>query len=500
MSGPPLQAQLAALSVAEMAEIRRAPPFAVIISVPKMLFHSQLFLLIFLPLALAGYYLAAGSGARRGAVRQWWLLLASLTFYGYWDVRFLPLLIGSVCLNWLFAKLFVAKTPARLFIPAGVALNLLVLGIFKYANFFGAILADIGLVAPQTWSIVLPLGISFFTFQQISYLVDRSRGTAPAYGFREYAAYVCFFPQLIAGPIVRHDELIGQFAADPRRDGLHERMVRGAVLLTIGLIKKLVFADTLARIADPLYQAAEAGKSLALGESWLAAGAFGLQIYFDFSAYSDMAIGIALMFGFLLPMNFNAPYRADSIREFWRRWHMTLSRFLRDYLYIPLGGSRHGEVRLMAAVMGTMLLGGLWHGAGWTFVAWGGIHGIALAINNYWNQYLKPLPKPFGWIFTLLVVYFAWVLFRAESFAGAASIMAGMVGANGLALAADAAGKAWIIPLAALVSVVGPSSQQAALEDLEPNSAWTLASALAFAYAVIAAGGGLGQEFIYFQF
>lgn len=461
-----------------------------------MLFHTQLFLLLFLPVALGGYYLAA----RRREMRQWWLLLASLAFYGYWDPRFLPLLVGSVCINWLFAKLFVEKTPARLLIPFGVFLNLLVLGIFKYANFFGTILADFGLMPPQTWSIVLPLGISFFTFQQISYLVDRSRGTAPAYGFREYAAYVCFFPQLIAGPIVRHDELIGQFALDPTREGLHERLSRGAVLLTIGLIKKLVFADTLARIADPLYQAAEAGKVLAFGESWLAAIAFGLQIYFDFSAYSDMAIGIAMMFGLALPFNFNAPYRADSIREFWRRWHMTLSRFLRDYLYIPLGGSRHGEARLLAALMATMLLGGLWHGAGWTFVAWGGIHGIALAINHYWNQYVKPIPRPLAWIFTLLVVYFAWVLFRAESFGSAASIMAGMVGLNGLELAADAAGKAWLIPVAALVSVIGPTSQQFALEELQPRAVWTAASAAAFAYAVIAAGGGLGQEFIYFQF
>ncbi len=469
-----------------------------------MLFHTQLFLLIFLPLALGGYYLAA----RSRAARQWWLLLASLGFYGYWDPRFLPLLAGSVVINWLFSKYYSSSWPRRFLVPAGVALNLLVLGIFKYANFFGSILADIELLPTQTWSIVLPLGISFFTFQQISYLVDRSRGGegggAPVYGFREYAAYVCFFPQLIAGPIVRHDELIGQFGLDPWRDGLQERLSRGAVLLTIGLIKKLVLADTLARVADPLFGAAEGGADLALGAAWTAAGAFGLQIYFDFSAYSDMAIGIALMFGLVLPINFNAPYIADSIRDFWRRWHMTLSRFLRDYLYIPLGGSRHGEARLLAALMATMLLGGLWHGAGWTFVAWGGIHGVGLAINHLWNQHGKPLPKPLAWIFTLTVVYFAWVLFRAETFEAAASIMAGMAGANGLelSLAGFGAGveKAWIIPVAALVSIVGPTSQKFAFEQVPPHPVWSAAAASAFAYAVIAAGGGLGQEFIYFQF
>lgn len=289
-----------------------------------MLFHSQIFLLLFLPVAVAVYYWLAG----RGRSGVWWLVAASLVFYGYWDARLLPLLGGSVTINWLFARWYIGGTGTswrrHYLVPLGVVLNLLIIGVFKYADFFADSIAWANGDVRQSWSIILPLGISFFTFQQISYLVDLQRGTAPAYKFRDYALYVSFFPQLIAGPIVRHNEFIYQLKESPLRTGVAERLSRGAVLLLIGLLKKVFIADRLAALADPVFADAAAGKVVSTVDAWLADFAFGLQIYFDFSGYSDMAIGLALMFGFTLPINFNAPYSATSIQEFWRRWHMTL--------------------------------------------------------------------------------------------------------------------------------------------------------------------------------
>ncbi|MFQ5954347.1 MAG: MBOAT family O-acyltransferase, partial [Kiloniellales bacterium] len=315
-----------------------------------MLFHSQVFLLLFLPPTLAGYYAAAS----RPRLRRWLLVVASLLFYGYWEIRLVPLLVGSVVGNWLVA--YLATRPQagiewRHRLPwLGVALNLAVLGVFKYADFFADSLGMLFGVTHDPWNIILPLGISFFTFQQISYLVDLRRGEAPVYDFLDYAVYVTFFPQLIAGPIVRHHEIIHQYREDPWRPGLAQRLSQGLTLLVMGLFKKVVLADGLALIADPIFARA-AGVASGLGElplsfaeGWLAALCFTFQLYFDFSGYTDMAIGLALMFGLMLPINFDAPYRATSIREFWRRWHMTLSRFLRDYLYFPMGGNRRGRL------------------------------------------------------------------------------------------------------------------------------------------------------------
>ena len=459
-----------------------------------MLFHSQLFLFVFLPLCLAGYYLLARSRAARG----WWLLAASLLFYGYWDLRLLPLLVGSITVNWLFAR-FLGLSRRKATLLAGVALNLAVLGLFKYADFFGESLAALTGASFRPWGIVLPLGISFFTFQQISYLVDLRKGAAPVYGFRDYAMYVSFFPQLIAGPIVRHGELIFQFDADPRRPGLEERFLRGFGLLGMGLAKKLFLADGLAAIATPLFDGAAGGRALTFAEGWIAAAAYTFQLYFDFSGYSDMAIGLALLFGFVLPFNFNAPYKSTSIRDFWRRWHMTLSRFLRDYLYIALGGNRRGQAAQMAFLMATMLLGGLWHGAGWTFVAWGGLHGLGLMVNHLWRGAGLRLPAVVGWALTFLIVMAGWVLFRADSFAAAADILAAMAGGNGLALAAGAR-DLWLIAIAAAVALIPPTSQRLVTELMVPRRAVGLAIGALLVAVLLQAGGGDAAEFIYFQF
>lgn len=460
-----------------------------------MLFNSQMFLVIFLPITVAVYYLLEN----RPNWRLRWLLLTSLVFYGYWDVRFLPLLLASVALNWLLANLY-GKRGHPVLPLAGVMANLVIIGIFKYANFFtgNVMQAAGGGFAP--WDIVLPLGISFFTFQQISYLLDLRAGRAPVYPFQHYALYVTFFPQLIAGPIVRHNELIGQFGLAPLRDGQAERFSRGAVLFLCGLFKKVVLADHLAAIATPLFTLIAHGKGLTLAEAWVAAGGYTLQLYFDFSGYSDMAIGLGLLFGFTIPINFNAPYRAFSVRDFWRRWHITLSRFLRDYLYIPMGGNRFGPSRQMAALMVTMLLGGLWHGAGWTFVLWGGLHGVGLVVNHLWEKTGLRLPRGMAWLLTLLFVIFGWVLFRSATLSHAGIMMATMTGWNGWSLAVHDVPLRWSVLLFALPALFGPTSQQLALEKLQPRPVYAALAASLFFYLVLLIGDQGYSEFVYFQF
>lgn len=460
-----------------------------------LLFNSQIFIIGFLPITLFLYY----RFATYQCLREWFLIAASLFFYAYWDVRLLPLLVASVVLNWGMVRICDRIEKKYLIIP-GILINLLIIGIFKYADFVVDTAGLIFSFKHDAWNIVLPLGISFFTFQQISYLVDHERGDAPAYRFRQYFLYVVFFPQLIAGPIVRHNEFIYQLGQSPNREGLEERLGRGATLFLVGLVKKVLLADMIAPISDQLFNHA-LSSSLATLDAWLAAIAFTFQIYFDFSGYSDMAIGLALMFGFVLPVNFNIPYRATSIQEFWRRWHITLSQFLRDYLYIPLGGNRHGSFPQMLAVLVTMLLGGLWHGAGWTFVLWGGLHGLAQVIHRWSRQFIT-LPSLAGWGMTMLFVILTWVLFRAEKFSQASGILRSM-----FAMAGDSAevigkydGKPWVIAIAAVVALIGPSSQNAILER-RFNKPWLAAVVgVALVVLVIQVGSKSAPEFIYFQF
>ena len=337
-----------------------------------MLFQSQGFILLFLPIAVATYYLVAQSLV----LRQWVLIGASLVFYGWWDVRFIPLLLGQIGLSWLMSVLY-EKSGRQWPLYLGVVINLASLATFKYLDFLiGIVQSLIGVDLPRA-NVVLPIGISFFSFQLISYLVDRMRKDAPLYPLRPFALFVLLFPHLIAGPIVRHNELVPQFDQDPRREGLWARISLGLVLFTLGFAKKVLLADRLAEVADPLFDKAPQ-HVLNLGEAWTATLAFTFQLFCDFSAYTEMAIGIALLFGLLLPENFRRPYVSANVREFWRRWHISLSNFIRDYLYIPLGGSRYGVLRYVFATMVTMGICGLWHGAGWTYVVWGLWHGVGL--------------------------------------------------------------------------------------------------------------------------
>jgi D-alanyl-lipoteichoic acid acyltransferase DltB (MBOAT superfamily) len=374
-----------------------------------------------------------------------------------------------------------------------VVLNLLVLGLFKYADFF------MGSIDPywRPWRLVLPLGISFFVFQKISYLVDLRRGDRHIYSFLDFCMFVTFFPQLIAGPLVRHNEIIPQFAQAPGRPAVWENLSRGFALFLIGLAKKVALADSLALIVDPQFGKAAHGM-LNGAEAWAAAGGFTLQLYFDFSGYSDMAIGLALMLGLTLPTNFDAPYRAVSVRDFWRRWHMTLSRFLRDYLYIPLGGNRVGPVRQVANLAATMLLGGLWHGANWTFVAWGGLHGMGLAFNHLAAQRGWRLPTPLAWVATMLFVITGWVLFRAPDFATAGRVLASMAFLHGIGRAVLP--NAYVLAIVAAVAVIGPTSQRAALARLAPSPWIALPAGAGLVFLLLMIGGRLQNAFIYFQF
>jgi D-alanyl-lipoteichoic acid acyltransferase DltB (MBOAT superfamily) len=425
------------------------------------------------------------------------VIVASLVFYGWWDVRFVPLLAGLTVANWLVAQAFGRwRRPAILI--AGVAMNLAALGFFKYASFLaGNLAALVGQSAPR-FDIVLPLGLSFFVFQKISYLIDLKRGDRHLYGFLDFCMFVIFFPQLIAGPLVRHNEIIPQFDLPPRRAQMWENLGRGLLLFLCGLAKKVALADTVAPFVDRMFHLAATGGPLGAAAAWAAAGTYALQIYFDFSGYSDMAIGLARMFGLVLPINFDAPYRAVSVRDFWRRWHITLSRFLRDYLYIPLGGNRRGAARQAVNVVVTMLLGGLWHGAGWTFVAWGGLHGAALAINGAWNRAGWRMPQALGWAITLLFVLAAWVLFRAPDFATAGRMLWEMLGIEGIGrVKVD---NAAVVLIAATLALLGPTSQELALRRLPPARWMALPAGAALVAMLLLLGGRIPNAFIYFQF
>jgi alginate O-acetyltransferase complex protein AlgI len=413
-----------------------------------MLFSSPEFIYLYLPTVLLGFFWLAKWSHRIAAT---WLTAASLFFYGWWNPAYLGLLMASIFFNYSMGVVLARESMRppesrrRFLLVFGIAANLLLLGYFKYANFF---LDSTNAVIGTTWDageIILPLGISFFTFTQIAFLVDAWRGLAKEFNFIHYGLFVTYFPHLIAGPVLHHKEMMPQFGQSETYRLNWENLAVGTTIFAIGLFKKLVLADGVAPYATPVFGAAQDGVELTFLEAWGGVLAYTLQLYFDFSGYSDMAIGASRLFGVRLPLNFNSPYQALNIIDFWRRWHMTLSRFLRDYLYFALGGNRHGKARRYVNLMATMVLGGLWHGAGWTFVIWGCLHGLYLVINHAWIGVKQRLGLPTGrlwtralaWATTFLAVVIAWVFFRAESVDAALSILAAMVGINGVVLPGD---------------------------------------------------------------
>jgi alginate O-acetyltransferase complex protein AlgI len=410
-----------------------------------MLFNTFGFIFVFLPTTLVGFFFLSRGGEVFGAA---WLVLASLAFYAAWNPRYLPLLLGSIAFNFLIGRgltpnVWVSRLAARkTLLACGVIVNLVLLGYYKYANFFIDNINDLTGSTLSLGTIILPLGISFFTFTQIAYLVDAYRLKAKEPRLLHYMLFVTYFPHLVAGPILHHAEMMPQFT---RRDVYRfdpARFTVGLVYFSIGLVKKVVLADGIAAFVGPVFDAAERAGHPMLLDAWSGALSYTFQLYFDFSGYSDMAIGLSWMIGIALPLNFNSPYKATSIIDFWRRWHMTLSRFLRDYLYIPLGGNRHGDSRRYINLMLTMTIGGLWHGAGWTFVIWGALHGAYLIVNHAWSALRRKIPVPrkdrvedcIGWILTFGAVVVGWVFFRAHTLAGALQILRGMAGGYGCAL------------------------------------------------------------------
>lgn len=383
-----------------------------------MLFNSYEFILIFLPITLLLFYGSAKFLGHRTARN--FLVLASLAFYSYWDVKNLPILLLSIVANISFGRLL-SKRKSKLILWLGIAFNLLYLGYFKYTDFIIMNANSFLHTNIALQKIVLPLGISFFTFTQTAYLVDVYRGETKEYSLGDYLLFVTIFPHLIAGPILYHKDMIPQFSDKERYCFNSKNFAYGIMWFTIGLLKKVILADKLAIYANQVFNATTV---ISMPEAWLGSIAYTMQLYFDFSGYSEMAIGLGLMLNFELPWNFNYPYRATSIIDFWRRWHMTLSAFLKNYLYIPLGGNCNGHH--LRNVMITMLLGGLWHGAGWTFVAWGGLHGLFICINHLWRKTKINLPNWIGWILTFNVVNLAWIFFRAENFDVALKIVRAM--------------------------------------------------------------------------
>jgi alginate O-acetyltransferase complex protein AlgI len=365
-----------------------------------------------------------------------WIVLGSLLFYAWWNPAYIFLILGSIVFNYIIGKVLL-RSSSKPLIYFGIAINIFILAYFKYTIFF---VENINIFLETSFSIkniTLPLGISFFTFQQITFLISAFKKEINELNFIDYMLFVAFFPQLIAGPIVHHKEMLPQFRNKIFLKPKVENLSIGFSIFTIGLFKKIVLADGIAPYASPIFDAAETDITLTIFESWFGAIAFTLQLYFDFSGYSDMAIGLSRMFGIILPLNFNSPYKSTNIIDFWRRWHITLSRFLRDYLYIPLGGSRHGEKKRVVNLMVTMLVGGLWHGAGWTYIIWGGMHGLYLVVNHSWKKIFPSnnigyFRNIFSWAVTMLAVIVAWVPFRSHSLQGANNILRSMFGLNGL--------------------------------------------------------------------
>ncbi|MDD3265791.1 MAG: MBOAT family protein [Burkholderiales bacterium] len=401
-----------------------------------MLFNSWEFIFLFMPIAFAGYFALNKMNQRTLAI--WFLVLASLFFYSYWNIRYLPLILLSIIVNYTFGFLLITNqinicrrlTKYKLLV-SGVVFNILLLSYYKYVDFF---LDNVNLVFKTHYpmlDIILPLGISFFTFTQIAYLVDCYYGKVKETKLSNYFLFVTFFPHLLAGPILHHTDMMPQFSDTKNKKVNINNVSIGLFLFIIGLFKKIVLADTFAIWANNGFNHPI---GLSFLEAWSTSLSYSFQLYFDFSGYTDMAIATAIMFNIRLPINFNSPYKATNIQDFWRRWHITLSMFLRDYLYIPLGGNRCGDFRTYFNLFLTFLLGGLWHGAGWTFVFWGALHGLALAIHRLWSKLGFKLNKVIGWFITFNFVNVAWVFFRAHSWGDAVHIVTGMCGFNGIAL------------------------------------------------------------------
>ena len=396
-----------------------------------MIFNSFEFIFLFLPIVWVLYYIL---GRLHIPFAKAWLLAASVFFYGFWNPAYLPLIITSLLVNFTIGA-FLGKNKGGKFrkvvAAIGILFNVLLLGYFKYFDFF---LENVNFFFDTNIplkNILLPLAISFYTFQQIAYVVDSYRLETKKYSFLNYSIFVMIFPQLIAGPIVYHGQMMPQFIDKKTYSIQFENISKGLIIFAIGLFKKVAIADVFAKYANSGYGSVD---SLTFIDSWITSLAYTLQLYFDFSGYSDMAIGLALLFNIKMPINFNSPYKALDIQDFWRRWHITLSKFLTTYLYIPLGGNRKGKYRTYINIFIIFFVSGVWHGAGWTFIVWGTLHGVASIICRWWKLAGFKMNKVLAWMTTFLFVHLAWVFFRAATFTDALTVLKAMFGLNGVQL------------------------------------------------------------------
>ena len=396
-----------------------------------MLFNSYGFIFLFLPISFFIYFYL--NYKRLTVASKGFLIFSSLFFYSWWNISYLPLILISMLFNFVIGNSLNKNTKVdkKLLLTIGIGFNLLFLGYFKYSDFF---IENINLIFNSDIKLlylVLPLAISFFTFQQIAYLVDSYKGETKEYDFLNYALFVTFFPQLIAGPIVHHKEMMPQFSKNRNKVINYRNIAMGLFIFSIGLFKKVIIADIFSRWATLGFDTAT---TLNLIEAWVTSLSYTFQLYFDFSGYTDMAIGIALLFNIKLPINFNSPYKATDIQDFWRRWHITLTRFLRDYIYIPLGGNREGSFRTYTNLFIVFLIGGLWHGAGWTFIFWGFLHGMASVIHKAWKSLGFRLHSWIAWFITFNFVNIAWIFFRAKEWGDAIKVLTSMFNIDNIVL------------------------------------------------------------------
>ena len=458
-----------------------------------MLFNSYVFIFAFLPLVFFVYFFL--NKKRLSTLAKAFLVSASLFFYAYWNVCYLPILLGSIVFNFLVSK-FLVKHQSKAVLIFGIVCNLALLGYFKYTDFFISNLNAIANTNLGLLHIALPLALSFVTFQQIAYLVDSYNKQTKENSFLNYCLFITFFPQLIAGPIVHHKEMMPQFANKFNLIKNYKFIALGLFIFSMGLFKKSVVADTFLIFANAGF---DVERNLTFLQAWATSLSYTFQLYFDFSGYCDMAIGLALLFNIRLPINFNSPYKALNIQDFWHRWHITLSRFLRDYIYIPLGGNRKGQCHTYINLFLVFLIGGLWHGAAWTFVVWGALHGVAIVIHRCWQKLNFKLNKIIAWIITFNFVNFTWIFFRAKSFEDAMKVIRGMffgelkIDVNYLEM--------FFIVLAFLIVLLFKNSMQIAFDKKFKFTIWQIFATSFFLFiSILAIRLNNASEFLYFRF
>lgn len=465
-----------------------------------MLFNSYIFIFAFLPITFFVYFYL--NAKRLTEASKAFLVFSSLFFYSWWNIAYLPIILVSMLFNYVVGVSLSkdnehTKVSKKKLLAFGVIANVALLGYFKYADF---LIENVNLATDghiPLLHLALPLAISFFTFQQIAYLVDSYRGETKEYDFLNYANFVTFFPQLIAGPIVHHAEMMPQFAKSRNKVKNYRNIAIGLFIFSIGLFKKVVIADYFAVISTAGF---DTSTMLTLFEAWTASLSYTFQIYFDFSGYTDMAIGAALLFNIKLPINFNSPYKALDIQDFWRRWHITLSRFLKDYIYIPLGGNRISSFRTYNNLLVTFIIGGLWHGAGWTFIFWGFLHGMALVIHRLWKSFDFTMNRYLAWFITFSFINISWIFFRAKEWEDAIKILKGMFGFNGIVfIETEYADKDYMITYAlVLCMILFYRNSNELVKRFVPNLYSIVVTIMILVSAILSLGKV--SEFLYFNF